>query len=274
MSAHSEASVCCRHLTQPHATSLPRAAAAAAAARAAAEAAAATEAAERAAREAAAARAAMKQQLRANSITYRLNLCGTAVAAPLQSTGSRQPQLSVKLSIWPDTGAGVVEPAPIAQLNQLYDSSDSATEGAAALAIQVAQQVYTHYVPAATEGIVDLEGLEVQRQGASSTQLQQQQEVDGQQLLQGGSSSSSGSSGVQLGEGDVVLWRLLLLGRLEAAGRQAVGQVAPLAASGELQQDLKVPQCLHPGGWGGGVVAGGREGPRPASNLAEGQIHP
>lgn len=179
----------------------------------AAEAAAAAEAAERAAREAAAARAAIKQQLRDSSSRYQLALQGTAVASPL-AAGGRQPQLSVTLSFSPSiaTASGSsTAPPPVAKVQRVYDSTDAATDGAGALAVQAAQQVYTHYVPAATEGVTDLVGLTV-----------------------------SGAQGVQLSEADNMLWRVLLLARLETAGRQAVGQVAPLAATGELQQDLQV----------------------------------
>jgi hypothetical protein len=184
----------------------------------AAEAAAAAEAAERAAREAAAARAAIKQKLRDSSSRYQLALQGTAVASPL-SAGGRQPQLSVTLSFSPSTAAGIgsstgssaASGPPVAKVQRVYDSTDAATDGAGALAVQAAQEVYTHFVPAATEGVTDLLGMTV-----------------------------SGAQGVQLSEADNMLWRLLLLARLETAGRQAVGQVAPLAASGELQQGLQV----------------------------------
>lgn len=205
--------VCCFFWTAVPVCMSHSAAAAAEAARVAAEAAAAAEAAERAAREAAAARAAIKQQLRDSSSRYQLALQGTAVASPL-AAGGRQPQLSVTLSFSPSiaTASGSsTAPPPVAKVQRVYDSTDAATDGAGALAVQAAQQVYTHFVPAATEGVTDLVGLTV-----------------------------SGAQGVQLSEADNMLWRLLLLARLETAGRQAVGQVAPLAASGELQQDLQV----------------------------------
>jgi hypothetical protein len=55
------------------------------------------------------------------------------------------------------------------------------------------------------------------------------------QQQQGLADSSSG-----LGPADLLLWRWLACLKLEAAARQAVGQVAPLAGSGELQQDFQV----------------------------------
>jgi hypothetical protein len=136
----------------------------------------------------------------------------------------------------------------VAKAQRVYDSPDAATEGAAELAVQAAQQVYAHYVPAAAEGIVDLEGLCVTQQHQQGPQQQQQKQQQQQQqepqapqgLPSNGSSAAANSRGVQLSEADNMLWRLLLLSRLEAAGRQAIGQVAPLAASGLLQQDLKV----------------------------------
>jgi hypothetical protein len=130
----------------------------------------------------------------------------------------------------------------VGKIQRVYDTPDAATEGAAELAVQAAQQVYTHYVPAAAEGVVDLEGLSV-------TQQQQQQHQHQQQELQSQALQSSGSGGAQLSEADNMLWRLLLLARLEAAGRQAIGQVAPLAASGQLQQDLKVRSSYSTAKW-------------------------
>jgi hypothetical protein len=104
--------------------------------------------------------------------------------------------------------------AAVGKVRRVYDSSDAATDGAAALAVQAAQQVYTHYAPVVTQGGWDAEAA--------------------------GLAVSRAAEGVQLSEADTMLWRLLLLARIETAGRQAIGQVAPLAASGELQQDLQV----------------------------------
>jgi len=215
-----------------------------------AEAAATAEAAERAAREAVAARAAMKQQLRASSLQYQLHLQGTAVAAPVPA-GGRQPQLSVTLTLLPDTPSGrssgsASAPPSVAQVNRVYDSPDAATEGATALAVHAAQLVYEHYIPAIAEGVIDLEGLSVFGQAAQGTQQQQQQDqtagqdADAAVAQATAEGSNAAAQGVQLSAADNMLWRLLLLCKVEAAGRQAVGQVAPLAASGELQQELKV----------------------------------
>jgi hypothetical protein len=160
----------------------------------------------------------MKQQLRDSSHRYQLNLQGTAVAAPLAATG-RQPQLLVSLTVQPagaiTISSGIMATAAVATVQRVYDSSDAATDGAAALAVQAAQQVYTHYAPVVTQGGSEAEGLAV----------------------------SGAAGGIQLSEADTMLWRLLLLAKIESAGRQAIGQVAPLAASGELQQDLQVCLC-------------------------------
>lgn len=207
---------CCVHVLC--CAMLRSAAAAAEAAQEAAEAAAAAEAAERAASEAAAARASMKQQLRDSSCRYQLNLQGTAGAAPQAALG-RQPQLRVSLTIHPaaaSSSSSSTAAAAVAKVQRVYNSSDAATDGAAALAVQAAQQLYTHYAPAVAQGGGEAAGL----------------------------ATYGGAGGVQLSEADNMLWRLLLLAKIETAGRQAIGQVAPLAASGELQQDLQV--CSHP----------------------------
>jgi hypothetical protein len=114
------------------------------------------------------------------------------------------------------------------------------------LAQLAAEHVFSHFVPAAAEGVTDLEGLSVTQPGTTATSSSPQQQREGTAEAAAAAPAADGASAaakqVLLSEADLVLWRLLLLAKLQAAGRQAIGQVALLAASGRLQQDFQVIQ--------------------------------
>lgn len=181
---------------------------------------------------------------------YQVHLRGSAVAAPLASSStSRQPQMSVQLSLAPTSNSSSSRGracAPVATANRVYDTPDAALEGAASLAEDVALQVFTHYIPAAAAGVVDMEGMSVVQPGSSSSgsSAPEASQPPGQETAAAAAAAEGDSSDavkrVVLSGADLMLWRLLLLVKLEAAAGQAIGQVALLAASGELQQDFRV----------------------------------
>jgi hypothetical protein len=111
----------------------------------------------------------------------------------------------------------------VASSSRTYESPDAAVDGATDLAAAVAQAAANYYASAVADisSSNALDGLTL------TLPIQQQQQQ------QGGEASV-------LGPSDLLLWRWLVCLKLEGAARQAVGQVAPLAGNGELQQDFQV----------------------------------
>jgi hypothetical protein len=141
-----------------------------------------------------------------------LQLRGRAVAA---GRSSRQMTVTVQLS--QPSGSSV------ASSSRTYESSDAAVDGATDLAAAAAQAAANYYAAAVTDTSSSSSSTS---EGLTLNFPHQQQEQQ--------------PGGVVFGASDLLLWRWLVCLKLEGAARQAVGQVAPLAGNGELQQDFQV----------------------------------
>jgi hypothetical protein len=115
----------------------------------------------------------------------------------------------------------------VASSSRAYESADAAVEGATDLAAAAAQAAANYYASAVAESTTTSSSSSNMLEGLTLTlpsQLQQQQSA----------------KAFVVGPSDLLLWRWLVCLKLEGAARQAVGQVAPLAGNGELQQDFQV----------------------------------
>jgi hypothetical protein len=110
----------------------------------------------------------------------------------------------------------------VASSSRTYESPDAAVDSATDLAAAAAQAAANYYASAVADASSSnaLDGLTL------TLPMQQQQQQGGDAFV--------------LGPLDLLLWRWLVCLKLEGAARQAVGQVAPLAGNGELQQDFQV----------------------------------
>lgn len=166
---------------------------------------------------------------------YQLQLTGTVSVGPVSastpsSSGSdgsssnggaavSPNQLSVQLSLRgsnPSTSGADKDNSSSSSSNsasssRAYDFPDAAVEGAAELAHQV--------------GCLMLQAVSSEQEGVPWLSVYPPQ---------------TGAAGTELTELEQRHWQRLVLLRVEAAGRQAVAQVAPLALGNQLQQSFKV----------------------------------
>lgn len=157
-----------------------------------------------------------------------LQLQGRALAA-----GTSNRQLSASVTLYQPnsssdsfSGAGSIASSS----SRTFESPEAAVEGAtdlAAAAVQDAIQQYETAVAAAgSSSSSSLAGLTLH----IPPQQQQQQRQPEEEEVGAGIFCTA----------DLLLWHWLAFVKLEAACRQAVGQVAPLAGSGKLSQDFEV----------------------------------